>query len=46
MAVLYDVIRQLTHHGLRSNGQAAMIDQYNAEFHPEETKKPAKQKTR
>ena len=46
MAVLYDVIRQIAHHGLRHFGQEKMIDQYNREFHPEETKKIAKKKTR
>ena len=46
MAVLYDVIRQITFHRVRRNGQGALIDQYNREFHPEETKKTAKRKTR
>ena len=34
MAVIYDVIRQITHNGLRSQGLSAMIDAYNARFHP------------
>ena len=34
MAVIYDVIRQLTFSGVRRHGKADMIDTYNAEYHP------------
>ncbi len=46
MAVLYDVIRQFTYFRVRRNGQGQLIDQYNREFHPAETRKIAKKKTR
>jgi hypothetical protein len=39
------VIRQITFFRVRRNGQGALIDQYNAEFHPEETKKPIKKRS-
>ena len=34
MAVIYDVIRQVTYRGVREKGEAHMIDDYNARFHP------------
>ncbi len=34
MAVIYDIIRQFTFRNVRERGQAAMIDSYNARFHP------------
>lgn len=34
MAVIYDVVRQLTFRGMREQGQAAMIESYNRRFHP------------
>ncbi len=39
MAVIYDVIRQLTFVGLRRQGQEAMIDAYNTQFHGNGTDK-------
>ena len=42
MAVLYNLTRQLAFFGVRRHGEAALIEQYNAEFHPPEP--PAKQK--
>ena len=34
MAVIYDIVRQLTFRGLRKKGFAADIDRYNQKFHP------------
>lgn len=34
MAVIYDIIRQLTFRGVRRNGREDMIEVYNARFHP------------
>ena len=39
MAVIYDVVRQVTYSGVRRKGMEDMIDAYNAKFHP-----PAKAK--
>lgn len=36
LAVIYDIIRQLTRAGLRRFGQEKLFDQYNKEFHPSE----------
>ena len=47
MAVLYNIIRQLAHFGLRRHGQEALIEQYNSEFHAPgpEPKKATKKKS-
>ncbi len=34
MAVIYDIVRQLTFFGIRRHGQNDMIENYNAAFHP------------
>ena len=50
MAVIYDVIRQLTYSGVRRHGKADMIDAYVSEYHPKPvpvkplTKRKAKKK--
>ena len=45
MAVIYDIVRQLTHRGLRSHGREDMIDSYNRQFHPAvQSKKAGKEK--
>ena len=35
MAVIYDIIRQLTLRGLRQKGCDSMIDAYNQKYHPQ-----------
>ena len=35
MAVIYDIVRQLTWSGVKRHGGADMLDAYDAEFHPE-----------
>ena len=44
MAVIYDVVRQLTFRGIREQGQADMIESYNAQFHPPVEAKKKKRK--
>ena len=39
MAVIYDVIRQITFSGVRRHGRDKLIDEYKAEFHPNVRKK-------
>ena len=39
MAVIYDIVRQITHSGLKGRGLGGMIDAYNARFHPAAGKK-------
>ena len=39
MAVIYDVIRQLTFSGVRRHGRDKLIDEYKAEFHSNTRKK-------
>lgn len=34
MAVIYDIIRQITFKGVRDHGRQEMIDRYNDRFHP------------
>ena len=34
MAVIYDIVRQLTFGGLRRNGREDMIAAHNAKYHP------------
>ena len=34
MAVIYDIIRQVTYHGLRQKGYDGLIDAYKKKFHP------------
>ena len=44
MAVIYDIVRQLTYFGIRRHGRNEMIENYNAAFHPptESVKKKGK----
>jgi len=42
MAVIYDIIRQLTYHGLRQKGHQGIIDAYNRKFHPSPQPKQSK----
>ena len=44
MAVIYDIIRQLTRFGLKKRNKEQMMDDYNRAFHapPEEKKKKGK----
>ena len=38
MAVIYDIVRQMTFGGVRKRGHGEMIDAYRKEFHPEAEK--------
>ena len=42
MAVIYDIVRQLTFKGLREKGYGAEIDKYNQKYHP--TTQPKRKK--
>ena len=44
MAVIYDIVRQLTYKGVRRNGRGDMIDDYNERFHPSTPPKGRKAK--
>ena len=39
MALLYDVVRQVTFYGVRRHGEEELIERYNAEYHPPEPEK-------
>ena len=41
LAVLYDGARRLLYRSLRLRGEQEMIAEYNADFHPEKTRRPA-----
>ena len=45
MAVIYDIIRQLTYHGLRQKGYEGIIDAYNKKFHPSAPPKQSRKAT-
>ena len=42
MAVIYDIIRQLTFKGMRDRGYGKQVDAYNQRYHPEEKAKGRK----
>lgn len=44
MAIIYDIIRQLTYRGVRRNGREDLIDAYNAKFHSPATASAKKKK--
>jgi predicted PurR-regulated permease PerM len=39
MAVIYDIIRQLTYRGMREHGYGKQLDDYIRKYHPEQLKK-------
>ena len=45
MAVIYDIIRQLTYHGLRQKGYEGIIDAHNKKFPPSAPPKQSRKAT-